>query len=355
MEFLFINRGSFVLNTKGLVVRQASDRSLEEDGNAGRMELKVKPRSFEDPLFESLPFPIGILDSEGTLLNANEAWREEFSVEPVWLKTLLPTRHPWDEQPSLQRSVSAPGSARKQVTLHITRLAGGDGEGDGEGVGNWRFSVSGPGFTTDSFAETARGLAHEINNPLSIILGRAEQIERQAHVGELSAPGVLDFAAKIKLQTLRIASLVRAFRTLARDADHDEVVAASPRAIFDAVTAISLPRVRTVGVKWLAELPERDPPWVCCRSDQVSQILVEAIAQLIDLTVDSGLDGLIRARLTDHFIEVTSSSTWGAASHVRGKSRFERWKLVLGQQGLELLRLPNGFSLGLSGPGKTLE
>jgi C4-dicarboxylate-specific signal transduction histidine kinase len=65
------------------------------------------------------------------------------------------------------------------------------------------------------------GIAHEVNNPLAIIHGRAAQILRALDRGEVDIPKLKTDISRIEATADRIAKIVRGLRTFSRDSSSD--------------------------------------------------------------------------------------------------------------------------------------
>jgi phosphoglycerate-specific signal transduction histidine kinase len=72
-----------------------------------------------------------------------------------------------------------------------------------------------------AIGEMAGSLAHEINNPLSVIHGRSERLRFLAADNNLNVPEVVKTAEKIEATAMRISKIVGGLRTLSRDAEKD--------------------------------------------------------------------------------------------------------------------------------------
>ena len=64
--------------------------------------------------------------------------------------------------------------------------------------------------------DLASGVAHEINNPLTIIVGRASELRRRLAKGDATPEMQLEAVDKISNTALRIAEIVKSLRSLAR-------------------------------------------------------------------------------------------------------------------------------------------
>jgi PAS domain S-box-containing protein len=128
-----------------------------------------------------------------------------------------------------------------------------------------------------SLGEMAAGIAHEINNPLAIINGKAQQLNRLAMKEQhVSSAQVSEAALKISATVDRIAKIIRGLRTVARDGDSDPFLPITVISILQ--DAIELTRARLVnhGIKLLE--PQVDPNLqIEGKSTQLVQVLINLI------------------------------------------------------------------------------
>lgn len=113
------------------------------------------------------------------------------------------------------------------------------------------------------------GVAHELNNPLSVVVARAVLLEEQGDRATQAA------ALKIRTAAERCARIVRTFLAMARQ----QQPARGPVAINDVVTAaldIAAYAIRTSGIDIALDLG-RDLPLVQADADQLHQVLLNLI------------------------------------------------------------------------------
>ena len=113
------------------------------------------------------------------------------------------------------------------------------------------------------------GVAHELNNPLSVVVARAVLLEEQGN------PDTQVAAAKIRAAAERCARIVRTFLAMARQQPPQR----GPVAIDDVITAaldIAGYAVRATGIEVTVELAE-DIPTIDADADQLHQVLLNLI------------------------------------------------------------------------------
>ena len=113
------------------------------------------------------------------------------------------------------------------------------------------------------------GVAHELNNPLSVVVARAVLLEEQGH------PATQTAAVKIRTAAERCARIVRTFLAMARQQQPER----GPVAINDVVSEaldITGYAVRTSGIEVELDLAP-DIPSILADADQLHQVLLNLI------------------------------------------------------------------------------
>jgi len=118
------------------------------------------------------------------------------------------------------------------------------------------------------------GVAHELNNPLSIVLGQATML-REAAEGAGSDPAIRARAEKIEAAAERCARVVRSFLTIARQRKAEtRAVALAP--LLDSSIDLMLYGLRSSGVTVTREYDDSLPE-ILADPDQVQQIVVNLL------------------------------------------------------------------------------
>ncbi len=126
-----------------------------------------------------------------------------------------------------------------------------------------------------SLGEMAGGLAHEINNPLTIIIGKASQLANRIESGKQDLDKSLDDLRRIEQTALRIAKIVNGLRVFSRNADKDLMSKTSVEKIVEDTFELCRQKLKynniKLTVKGLTGIQ------IECRSSQISQALLNIL------------------------------------------------------------------------------
>ena len=131
-----------------------------------------------------------------------------------------------------------------------------------------------------ALGEMAASITHEVNNPLGVILGRAEMLEEMLHSDDLNKESFKKAVDKILVTARRIEKIVKSMRNFAfQEPDSDPLESVPIKNIFEDVLDLTEGRLRSHGIELKKEsLSHISPYWtVECRPIQVAQILVNLI------------------------------------------------------------------------------
>lgn len=143
------------------------------------------------------------------------------------------------------------------------------------------------------------GVAHELNNPLAVVVGRAFQLEE-------SATRAIDRerATQLRLAAERCARIVRTFVAMARRQEATRASVHIQQVVSDALELLSY-ALRTSDVQVLTEFDDTLPP-VHADADQLSQVLLNLItnAQQAMAQVSGPRRLTVRTRHSDETAQV---------------------------------------------------
>src|SRR5688572_15783640 len=114
------------------------------------------------------------------------------------------------------------------------------------------------------------GVAHELNNPLSIVVGRATMLQEEA-----ADEGTRSVADKIRAAAERCARIVRTFLSMARQRKPEQSVLSLNNIVNDCVEMLSY-GLRTAGIAVDKRLAA-DLPFISGNADQLHQVFLNLI------------------------------------------------------------------------------
>lgn len=135
----------------------------------------------------------------------------------------------------------------------------------------------------ESISTLASGVAHEINNPINIVMNYAELIISRCSDTEK----IGDFAQEIILESQRIATIVRNLLAFAR-AEREPQQLSAMSDVIDRSLSLMREVLRKRGIELIVEL-EDDLPEVSCRFQRIQQVLMNLIMNSMDALEDNVL------------------------------------------------------------------
>jgi PAS domain S-box-containing protein len=161
-----------------------------------------------------------------------------------------------------------------------------------------------------SLGEMAGGIAHEINNPLTIIHGSVIQLKKKIKKGLTAGEDISDWEiqlAKIEATVERIAKIVQGLRTFSRNADGDPMEEMEISQIVKETLELCAERFRNNAVDLQVKCSVQTQ--LECRPTQISQIIMNLLNNGYDAAVQlkekwvhldvSEVDGSVIVSVTD--------------------------------------------------------
>lgn len=127
-----------------------------------------------------------------------------------------------------------------------------------------------------ALGEMAGGIAHEINNPLSIIKGYIDLLRRHSSRQSLSQELLLQYIEKMDQTVGRISRIVNGMRRFSRESSMDEKVRYSLNKIVEETLDICQERINNNGTAVEVQYLKHDST-IYCRPVEISQVLLNLI------------------------------------------------------------------------------
>lgn len=147
-----------------------------------------------------------------------------------------------------------------------------------------------------SLGAMASGIAHEINNPLAIIIGRAEQLQKSIASENIDVIRSQKYLNSIISTCHRIAKIISGLKTFSRNAESDPMVKESFGKILEDTLALCQEKFEKNAIQILTEAPGE--VILRCRPTQVSQVLLNLLGNSID-AISGKKEKWIRVQVKD--------------------------------------------------------
>ena len=132
-----------------------------------------------------------------------------------------------------------------------------------------------------TLGEMAGGIAHEINNPLSIIQLLSKQMEELAIEGTISTEEIQRVSGKIDSTVQRISKITRGLLAFSRGNGGDPFAKERVGKLLDDTLVLCQEKIKKNSVNLELILPPEDI-WIECRTVQISQVILNLIGNAID-------------------------------------------------------------------------
>jgi len=159
-----------------------------------------------------------------------------------------------------------------------------------------------------ALGEMSSGLAHEINNPLTIIGGRIMQMKKLLQTAPTDLEKLSHSLSQIEKTTDRIAKVIKGLRSFARDATDDPFELTELQSIVKETVDLCESRFKNAGVDLKVELPDQAIS-LECQATQISQVLLNALNNSFDAIQPLDRAKWIEVKVVQGLADVTLTIT----------------------------------------------
>lgn len=186
----------------------------------------------------------------------------------------------------------------------------------------------------------AGGIAHEINNPLAVIVGCVEQLEVAGPDWRTQEELGKRLLGLIRDHTFRIQKTIQGLRSLSRDASEDPFVRHPLASIIDDTVDLCHQRFRSNGVQLEVDAPGPELVFEC-RPAQVAQVLLNLLNNAFDAVRDNPVKQIrLQAGVQGERVEIMVEDNGPGFNRDIAEKLFVPFFTTKSQQ--------NGLGLGLS-------
>lgn len=159
-----------------------------------------------------------------------------------------------------------------------------------------------------SLGEMAAGIAHEINNPLTIISAKCQILKRMAQANKLSDELVSKNVEDINQTIERMSKIIRGLKSFSRDASQDNMEVASVNGIIDSTLSFCQEKFNNRNVRLIYENEKSSHLFLMCRPTELSQILLNLLNNAND-AIENSEDKWIEIAANEHNDQISISIT----------------------------------------------
>ncbi len=131
-----------------------------------------------------------------------------------------------------------------------------------------------------ALGEMSGSIAHEINNPLALIQGKASQLLRHDREGSLDKKVLIESLEKIIGMSDRISKIIRGMKSISRTAEHDPFEKVELKIINDNIQGICSERFRNASIN--LEISNIPTLAIECRPSQIEQVIINLLNNAFD-------------------------------------------------------------------------
>lgn len=172
-----------------------------------------------------------------------------------------------------------------------------------------------------SLGELASGIAHEINNPLTIILLSAEKLKRRYSQKLNEEPEMEKLIDKINTTGNRISKIVSGMRSLSKNVDpHERNVVSIPKLVEETIELFR-ERAKDNDVEFKLTIKDDEEIFALVNATQISQVIVNLLSNALD-AVESRIDRKIIVQVLKEgsFFKIrVADNGYGISEDLKGK------------------------------------
>ncbi len=277
---------------------QSANKMLDDQTEARKVAENERNNFFE--LTNEL---VAIIDFDGRVISINPAFQRELGYSDVELfsRPIIEFVHPEDLKKTLDigellrdqnkmlafenryickdgstillswSGTRVPSEKRTYVTArNITLIRQQEDE-----LAKQKIKMAGQ-YKMKALGEMAAGIAHEINNPLTIVYGHTSTLKKIASSVEIDRTKLIETSEAMAVMCRRIVDTISGLRTFSRDGSQDRLEFCSMTRLVDETVSFCSGKIQSLGIG----ISFGTIPADCnlfCRPSQISQVLLNLL------------------------------------------------------------------------------
>ncbi len=313
--------------------RRAFSRQIERE-NFRLSEAQLKG------LLASFPIPTVMLDSESRIISVSESWLEHYKFsaanpvgmkmweahdqyEQVWIDRIL--RAQKGEILSQDEELISVGEVNIWISWELRPWKNLKGENAGiviicEDITYRKDTEMKLRHTAkmSALGEMAGGIAHEINNPLSILKGFVDLMQKNLTRGQFDADVFRGYLEKSSSTINRISRIVQSMKRVSRETSQDNMQLASLNSLIEESLDFVQEKFRYNSIE-LKKTLLPDDIQVLCRPVEISQVLLNLLTNAFHALPQGGWVQISAEKTSSHVRILISDSGKGIPKDIRDK------------------------------------
>jgi len=157
--------------------------------------------------------------------------------------------------------------------------------------------------------ETIGGIAHEINNPLTVMIGKLSLLNKVFINNPTDYEKINKFFSEINISSNRVMQIVKRMKSISRQSENDPFVWESLNSILEVVNLMTLSKAKNKDIDIILDKEDLENLSLHCRPSQLEQVLINLINNSIDAIENNAnkwiklevlnLEDIIKLRIID--------------------------------------------------------
>jgi PAS domain S-box-containing protein len=313
--------------------KKLSNQLVQEGLNLGEEQLKA--------LLRALPIPLALLDRESRYLAISDSWLSQyaFSVpQPIGVK--IWEAHQYFRKKWIERILSSQDGEKIQNEEEMIKGPSGEDiwmswqvvpwknlQGQHAGIVIVCEDITFEKETEIKLRQTAKlsalgemagGIAHEINNPLSILKGFIDLLQKKINLNQVDKEDFVGYLQKSSATINRISRVVKAMKRVSRDSSRDPMEIYPLSTILEDGYEFMIEKFKSQKIKFEYS-PYNENILINCRPVEISQVVLNLLSNSIHAVKESGWIKLSVDRKKEKVILRFSDSGPGINLSIREK------------------------------------